>query len=284
MSGEIYIKEPPVRKSSSWKLNATIWLVVINVLLFILFYVLISTGVLSEDKIALSPSNIFQGKYLWTFLTSMFMHANLFHLFVNMISLLFVGKFLEMIIGKKRFVKFYLISGIFAGLFFACLSYFFGSNELGSRIFGSPEIFAVGASGAIFAVAGVLSVLTPNKKVSLIAGPIIAIIVQVILTSSLESSAILSVVNTIITIYIFACIFFMFSFNNKLTKLAVPLNMGFWLLPIVAIIPLFVVGFFFPLPIGNTAHLGGLIAGLIYGFYLRARFPNKLKMLRTYLK
>ena len=29
--------------------------------------------------------------------------------------------------------------------------------------------------------------------------------------------------------------------------------------------------------IGNTAHLGGLIAGLVYGIYLKNKFPNKLK-------
>ncbi len=32
-------------------------------------------------------------------------------------------------------------------------------------------------------------------------------------------------------------------------------------------------------PIGNTAHLGGLIAGLVYGIYLRNKFPNKINMI-----
>jgi membrane associated rhomboid family serine protease len=244
---------------------------------------LISQKIIPENFIALSPINIFHGKYLWTLLTSMFMHANFFHLFVNMISLLFVGRFLEMLIGKKRFTIFYLVSGIIAGLFFSVLSYLFGVGDFGARIFGSPEIFAVGASGAIFAVAGVLSVLTPKKKVALIAGPIIAIILESILSYTTTNTTALGVVNVLVTAYIFACIFFMFSFNPKMIKITLPINMNFWFLPIAAIIPLFVIGFFFPLPIGNTAHLGGLICGLIYGFYLRMKFPNKLKMLRNYL-
>ncbi|GAH36435.1 unnamed protein product, partial [marine sediment metagenome] len=71
---------------------------------------------------------------------------------------------MEKIIGKKRFLYFYIISGIFAGLLFIILSYFFGNTELGARIFGSPIMSAVGASGAIFAIAGLFMVMTPKLK------------------------------------------------------------------------------------------------------------------------
>jgi len=37
-------------------------------------------------------------------------------------------------------------------------------------------------------------------------------------------------------------------------------------------------------PIGNTAHLGGLIAGLVYGLYLRNRYRNKVKALSKFFK
>jgi membrane associated rhomboid family serine protease len=33
------------------------------------------------------------------------------------------------------------------------------------------------------------------------------------------------------------------------------------------------------LPIGNTAHLGGLLVGLGYGFYLKNKYPNKTRMI-----
>jgi len=33
------------------------------------------------------------------------------------------------------------------------------------------------------------------------------------------------------------------------------------------------------LPIGNTAHLGGLISGIVYGIYLRKKYPNKVHYL-----
>ena len=38
----------------------------------------------------------------------------------------------------------------------------------------------------------------------------------------------------------------------------------------------------FGLPIGNTAHLGGLIIGLGYGFYLKKQYPRKTKMISKY--
>ena len=93
------------------------------------------------------------------------MHGNFTHLFVNMISLFFIGNFVEKLVGRKRFFWLYMLSGLFAGLLFVFLAYFFGVSELGARIFGSPEIFAVGASGAIFALAGLLAVLTPKLRV-----------------------------------------------------------------------------------------------------------------------
>jgi membrane associated rhomboid family serine protease len=36
------------------------------------------------------------------------------------------------------------------------------------------------------------------------------------------------------------------------------------------------------LPIGNTAHLGGLLAGLGYGFYLKNKYKNKTRYIGKY--
>jgi membrane associated rhomboid family serine protease len=35
-------------------------------------------------------------------------------------------------------------------------------------------------------------------------------------------------------------------------------------------------------PIGNIAHLGGLILGVAYGFYLKNKYPHKTKMIARY--
>ncbi len=277
---------PSVRKSSnlfSWisNLNVTGWLILANIVCFIMV-VLLGKSIDVNNLLALQANNLINNGYYWTLLTSIFMHAGFFHLFVNMFSLFFIGRFLEMLIGKRRFFWLYLLSGIFAGLFFAVLSYLFGGGELGKMIFTSPSTYAVGASGALFAIAGVLAFLTPRNRVYLIAGPLIAIVIQAVLDSFVASPVILNIAGFLITLYILISIFMMVSLNPRIQKIAVPVAMPFWMLPIVAIVPLVIIGLFVELPIGNMAHLGGFLAGAFYGIYLRMRYRRKTKIISEY--
>ena len=146
------------------------WIILVNVIAFVGVMLLgfFSSPVCSDTickYLAFRPADIIQGKYLWTFVTSMFMHAGFMHLFVNMISLMFVGSFVERLIGKKRFLGLYFIGGLCAGLLAFVLSVSFSGSAWGARIFGSPLMPAVGASGALFAIAGLLAVLTPRLPV-----------------------------------------------------------------------------------------------------------------------
>jgi membrane associated rhomboid family serine protease len=228
--------------------------------------------------LALQPSSIFAGQKIWTALTSIFIHASFTHLFVNMFSLFFIGNLVEKIIGKKRFIFFYIISGIFAGLFFAVLSNFLGFG-IGERIFGSPAVYGLGASGAIFGLLGLLAMLTPRNRVFLLAGPILAIILNIIIEQIVPIPAVVSLLSVLVTVYIVLSIFFIFSFDPRKRKFAVPIELPFWLLPVVAIIPLIIIGLIFPLPIGNMAHLGGLIAGLLFGLYLKRKYPKRAELI-----
>lgn len=142
-------------------------IVAVNIIAFLVFLILayFYGPIRIAHILALQPFMILQGRYLWTFITSMFIHANIWHLAANMISLIFIGGFVEKIIGKKRFLYLYFIGGLVASLFFVSLAGFFGSTALGERLFGNPLSLAVGASGAIFALGGLLAVLTPRMKV-----------------------------------------------------------------------------------------------------------------------
>jgi membrane associated rhomboid family serine protease len=83
-----------------------------------------------------------QGQYYRIF-TAMFLHEDIFHIFINMLSLFMVGRAVEIFYGKGRYLLIYLLSGIAGGIAFYFLS---------------PVQAAVGASAAIFGVFGALGV------------------------------------------------------------------------------------------------------------------------------
>jgi len=264
------------------KLSITNWLIIINFMIYIIF--LITSSIYGQELalnfFALTPNTFFLGT-IWPLFTSIFSHVWLPHLLFNMISLFFIGNFVEKIIGRNRYLLFYIVSGLFAGLFYVVLSFFFGGSIIGARIFGDPSIPSLGASGAIFGIAGLLAVLTPRLKVFLIAGPIIALITQAVL-SPFIADPIMQILNLLIYVYIFFSIFSIFSFNPQIRRFAIPVGMPFWVLPLIAIVPLIVIGLFVVLPIGNMAHLGGLIAGLAFGWFLKSRYPKKTTMIGKY--
>ena len=78
---------------------------------------------------------------VWRVITYMFLHASLLHLIVNMYSLYALGASVENFLGRWKFIVVYLVSGICGGLLSAAT----GSNSI-----------SVGASGAIFGLAGAL--------------------------------------------------------------------------------------------------------------------------------
>jgi membrane associated rhomboid family serine protease len=87
-----------------------------------------------------------------TLFTSMFLHAGWLHLGGNMLYLWIFGDNLERVMGSARFLLFYLICGIAAGL----------AQILAS---GASNIPSLGASGAISGVLGGYLVLFPRNRV-----------------------------------------------------------------------------------------------------------------------
>lgn len=161
------------------KMSITYWLILVNIVFFLFsFPLLISSQEyceinLNHEKctskyLAVNPQLFFENYYFWTLLTSVFMHGNFFHLFINMFVLFSLGSLCERIIGRKRYLAFYLVSGIISSLFFVLFAYFLGGNDLGAKIFGNTTAFAVGASGAIFAIAGLFMILTPKLRFAII--------------------------------------------------------------------------------------------------------------------
>lgn len=210
------------KKQKKFNISMNTKLVILNVILFIVFSIFIFYKASFIDYVAIKPANILQGKYLWTFFTSMFMHGGLFHLFANMLSLFFIGGLIEKILGSKRYFYFYLISGLMASLFFVLA---------GLIDVQSFNAYAVGASGAIFGLIGFLVMITPNLPVYIMFIPI----------------------------------------PIKMKYAGPGMLIVLWLISIAG-----------KIGIGNWAHFGGLIVGIIYGLYLKKSYKNKTRAISNY--
>lgn len=88
----------------------------------------------------------------WTIVTNLFVHSGLWHIFANMITLYFFGSFISRLIGTPKFLLVYFAGGIVGNIFFILLP-------------PSPLSIAIGASGAVFALGGVLAVMMPRLRV-----------------------------------------------------------------------------------------------------------------------
>lgn len=263
------------------RLSLTNWIILINVVLFIVFYILNQQIKDFYLLIAVTPSAVLAGKMIWTLVTSVFAHQMFMHLFVNMFSLYFLGNFAEKVIGRKRMLWLYLVAGIIGSLFYVLFAQLGTMVYHGDYLFGGLNDAALGASGAIFGLLGLLAVIIPKNKVYLILGPLIIIILEFVFIGFVPA-AYVNLFSTIISIVLFVMIIAMFMPNSKIRKLSIPVAMPLWVAPIAAIVPLVLIGYFVKLPIGNTAHLGGLVAGLLFGWYLRVKYRKKVIMLDRY--
>ena len=138
--------------------NVSYLLLAIMVIVYVLEFVVLLTlgGSTFRDIFVLTSQNPL---YVWTWVTSVFSHspATFWHIFGNGIVLFFFGPVVEQRIGSRRFTALFLITGMAAGL--AQIAFGF--------LIGNPVSGVLGASGAIMAILGVLTVLNPGLKVYL---------------------------------------------------------------------------------------------------------------------
>lgn len=130
-------------------------LLVVNVLVFLLWSRPEAPAALLVDHFLVSWSALAEGR-LWTLLTSVFSHNLLLHLVVNMVVLLSFGKPMELLMGRGRFLMFYLVAGLLASVAHAATSRF---------LLDRPELPALGASGALAGVLMLFSFSFPKARV-----------------------------------------------------------------------------------------------------------------------
>jgi membrane associated rhomboid family serine protease len=180
-----------------FNLNPVLVIIVIN----FVFY--IATLINSDILVNLGVIPAIFTERPWTVLTAMFVHSGFWHIFGNMLVLYFFGRAIYQLVGSNKFLLVYFIGGVVGNLLYVLIA--------------DPLSIAVGASGAVYAIAGVLVVLNPNTRVLLW--------------------------------------FF--------------IPMPLW----VVVLIFFVLWSFIPgLGIAWQAHIGGLVVGLIAGYFFRRKY------------
>jgi membrane associated rhomboid family serine protease len=130
------------------------WLILVNVVVFVLDFL---AGPTVHSALmaffALTAEGAVKNFLVWQIFTYMFLHGGFTHLLFNMLTLWFFGTQLERDWGTRRFLKYYFLCGIAAGV---CVLV---ANLL------TRDVPTIGASGAIFGVLVAFAVLYPNQTV-----------------------------------------------------------------------------------------------------------------------
>ena len=98
----------------------------------------------------------------YQFVTYMFLHASVEHIFFNMFALWMFGRTLEYELGSKRFLIYYMVCGVGAALIQLATAY----------LTGEMPIQLVGASGAVMGLLLAFGVMHPNAVIMLLIPPI----------------------------------------------------------------------------------------------------------------
>lgn len=160
-------------------------LLIINVIAFFAMYVLGLRGIDLNNILGLHffKASDFQ---LYQLITYMFMHANWQHIFFNMFALWMFGVTIERVMGEKRFLIYYLICGIGAGLvqeLVQLIAYYAqglsayemvnlnGQMQIGMDAFLNTWT-TVGASGAIYGILLAFGMIFPEERIFIFPLPV----------------------------------------------------------------------------------------------------------------
>ena len=153
-------------------------LLIINVLMYLATITLARFGIDLTDLLGL---HFFKASdfHIYQFVTYMFMHANFTHLFFNMFALWMFGNTLENLWGSQRFLLFYLVCGIGAGLCQELVQYIqytstladYTSVNTGGQIIPMATYLnmmtTVGASGAVYGLLLAFGMMFPDSRIYL---------------------------------------------------------------------------------------------------------------------
>ena len=145
------------------KLGITLWLIIINFIVFFaqlllsgIDFIPDSHGEIITDVLGLNIQTLITRGYIWQIFTYMFVHADFLHIFFNMFGLMIFGPKIELTMGRNKFLRYYIICGIFSSLFYMLITILYSGIE---------NIPMIGASGAIFGVLTAYGLMYPRDTV-----------------------------------------------------------------------------------------------------------------------
>lgn len=134
-------------------------LIIINVIVFLTQNLLEGLYVTQYLSLWDFKSGLFRP---YQFFTYMFAHGSFMHIFFNMLAFASFAPILESYWGEKKFLAFYIITGMGAGVIYAIFNYFFPGN-------GG---YMLGASGALYGILMAFGLQFPNLEIMLLFPPI----------------------------------------------------------------------------------------------------------------
>jgi membrane associated rhomboid family serine protease len=135
------------------------WLIISNVAVYLVYF--FGSMIRKEPifgSLELVPAEVIRGS-VWQLFTYLFLHSltSVWHIVFNMLALWMFGTPIEQTWGTRRFLQYYFICGIGAGI---CV-------VLANLAFGDPYQRTIGASGAIYGLLLAFGMLFPNQTVLL---------------------------------------------------------------------------------------------------------------------
>lgn len=132
------------------------WLLIINTAIFVLnFFAVVLIGTDPFLVFGLAPWQVLERGYIWQLFTYLFLHGGLMHILFNMLTLWMFGADLERDWGTKRFLQYYFLCGIGAGV---CV-------VVANLLVGNPYTRTIGSSGAIYGLLMAYGLLYPDRVV-----------------------------------------------------------------------------------------------------------------------
>ncbi|MGH9584716.1 MAG: rhomboid family intramembrane serine protease, partial [Bryobacteraceae bacterium] len=131
------------------------WLLIANAVLFVIPVFFRSSVEPLLAPLVLVPVEVVRELHVWQLFSYMFFHAGIGHILWNMLALWLFGIELERLWGTRRFLRFYVLCGIFAGLTVVICAY----------LFGGVRVPTIGSSGAIYGILAAYALVFPDQTV-----------------------------------------------------------------------------------------------------------------------